>query len=153
VNPVVTAGGLIFTGTRDRKVRALDSATGTVLWEATVDAALEGCQQFTRRQAGNMWSSAQPRGPHARTSNTGHPRLQTGSQAHTSHSLSVRLFSRFARNIYPNWIGAALTAQHGRKRGDVVGALYPRPEVRALRPTGYWEISLFTRNQPGSGPA
>ena len=42
VNPVVTAGGLIFTGTRDRKVRALDSATGTVLWEATVDAALEG---------------------------------------------------------------------------------------------------------------
>jgi quinoprotein glucose dehydrogenase len=42
VNPVVTAGGLIFTGTRDRKVRALDSATGTVLWETTVDAALEG---------------------------------------------------------------------------------------------------------------
>jgi len=42
VNPVVTAGGLIFTGTRDRKVRALDSATGKVLWEATVDAALEG---------------------------------------------------------------------------------------------------------------
>jgi len=42
VNPVVTAGGLIFTGTRDRKVRALDSATGTALWEATVDAALEG---------------------------------------------------------------------------------------------------------------
>jgi len=42
VNPVVTAGGLIFTGTRDRKVRALDSETGRVLWEATVDAALEG---------------------------------------------------------------------------------------------------------------
>ena len=42
VNPVVTAGGLIFTGTRDRKVRALDSDTGKVLWEATVDAALEG---------------------------------------------------------------------------------------------------------------
>lgn len=41
-SPVVTAGGLIFTGTRDRKVRALDSATGKVLWEATVDAALEG---------------------------------------------------------------------------------------------------------------
>ncbi len=40
--PVVTAGGLIFTGTRDRKVRALDSATGKVLWEATLDAALEG---------------------------------------------------------------------------------------------------------------
>jgi quinoprotein glucose dehydrogenase len=42
VGPVVTAGGLIFTGTRDRKVRALDSATGKVLWEAEVDAGLEG---------------------------------------------------------------------------------------------------------------
>jgi quinoprotein glucose dehydrogenase len=42
VGPVVTAGGLIFTGTRDRKVRALDSTTGKVLWEAEVDAALEG---------------------------------------------------------------------------------------------------------------
>jgi len=42
VSPVVTAGGLIFTGTRDRKVRAIDSATGKVLWEAEVDAALEG---------------------------------------------------------------------------------------------------------------
>lgn len=42
VNPVVTAGGLIFTGSRDRKVRALDSATGKVLWEAEVGAALDG---------------------------------------------------------------------------------------------------------------
>lgn len=42
VGPVVTAGGLIFTGTRDRKVRAIDSQTGKVLWEATLDAALEG---------------------------------------------------------------------------------------------------------------
>ena len=42
VGPVVTAGGLIFTGTRDRKVRALDSATGKVLWEVEVGAALEG---------------------------------------------------------------------------------------------------------------
>lgn len=42
VGPVVTAGGLIFTGTRDRKVRALDSATGKVLWESEVGAALEG---------------------------------------------------------------------------------------------------------------
>jgi quinoprotein glucose dehydrogenase len=40
--PVVTAGGLIFTGTRDRKVRALDSATGRVLWEAEVGAGVEG---------------------------------------------------------------------------------------------------------------
>ena len=42
VGPVVTAGGLIFTGTRDKKVRALDVETGKVLWEAEVDAALEG---------------------------------------------------------------------------------------------------------------
>ena len=42
VGPVVTAGGLIFTGTRDRKVRALDAATGVVLWEKELDAALEG---------------------------------------------------------------------------------------------------------------
>jgi len=40
--PVVTAGGLIFTGTRDRKVRAIDSRTGKPLWEATLDAAVEG---------------------------------------------------------------------------------------------------------------
>jgi glucose dehydrogenase len=42
VGPVVTAGGLIFTGTRDRTVRALDAQTGKALWEAHVDAALEG---------------------------------------------------------------------------------------------------------------
>jgi len=42
VGPVVTAGGLIFTGTRDREIRALDVNTGKVLWRAEVDAALEG---------------------------------------------------------------------------------------------------------------
>ncbi len=42
VGPVVTAGGLIFTGTRDRKVRALDVESGKTLWQAEVDAALEG---------------------------------------------------------------------------------------------------------------
>jgi len=42
VGPVATAGGLIFTGTRDRVVRALNSDTGEVLWEAELDAALEG---------------------------------------------------------------------------------------------------------------
>ena len=40
--PVATAGGLIFTGTRDRKARAIDSQTGKVIWETTLDAALEG---------------------------------------------------------------------------------------------------------------
>jgi len=42
VGPVVTAGGLIFTGTRDKKVRAFDVDTGKMLWEREVDAALEG---------------------------------------------------------------------------------------------------------------
>ncbi len=42
VGPVVTAGGLIFTGTRDRKVRALDARNGKVLWEHELEAALEG---------------------------------------------------------------------------------------------------------------
>jgi glucose dehydrogenase len=42
VGPVVTAGGLLFTGTRDRRVRALDVATGKMLWEREVPMALEG---------------------------------------------------------------------------------------------------------------
>jgi quinoprotein glucose dehydrogenase len=42
VGPVMTAGGLIFTGTRDKKVRALDASNGKVLWEHELDAALEG---------------------------------------------------------------------------------------------------------------
>jgi quinoprotein glucose dehydrogenase len=33
---------LIFTGTRDKKVRAFDVASGKVLWEHQLDAALEG---------------------------------------------------------------------------------------------------------------
>jgi quinoprotein glucose dehydrogenase len=42
VAPVVTAGGLIFAGTRDRKLRALDTRDGKVLWEAELTAGLEG---------------------------------------------------------------------------------------------------------------
>ena len=42
VGPVVTAGGLIFTGTRDGKVRALDEDSGEVLWEYDTGVALEG---------------------------------------------------------------------------------------------------------------
>jgi quinoprotein glucose dehydrogenase len=42
VGPVITAGGLLFTGTRDKKVRAFDAETGKPLWEAEVGAALEG---------------------------------------------------------------------------------------------------------------
>jgi quinoprotein glucose dehydrogenase len=42
VGPVVTAGGLIFAGTRDRKLRALDAQSGKVLWETELNAGLEG---------------------------------------------------------------------------------------------------------------
>jgi quinoprotein glucose dehydrogenase len=42
VGPVVTAGGLIFAGTRDRVIRALDIESGKVLWSTTVDAGIEG---------------------------------------------------------------------------------------------------------------
>lgn len=42
VGPVVTAGGLIFAGTRDQKVHALDADNGKVLWERPVDSAVEG---------------------------------------------------------------------------------------------------------------
>lgn len=42
VGPVVTAGGLLFAGTRDRRVRAFDVETGRMLWEQEVEAAVEG---------------------------------------------------------------------------------------------------------------
>ena len=42
VGPVITAGGLIFTGTRDKKIRAFDVDTGKVLWTVEVDAGVEG---------------------------------------------------------------------------------------------------------------
>jgi quinoprotein glucose dehydrogenase len=42
VGPVVTATGLIFTGTRDKKVRAFDLDNGNLLWEHELAAALEG---------------------------------------------------------------------------------------------------------------
>jgi quinoprotein glucose dehydrogenase len=42
IGPVATATGLIFTGARDKKVRALDAATGKVVWETEVPTAMEG---------------------------------------------------------------------------------------------------------------
>jgi len=42
VGPVVTASGLIFTGTRDRKVRAFDIDNGKLLFEQEVPMAIEG---------------------------------------------------------------------------------------------------------------
>ncbi len=42
VGPAVTAGGLLFTGTRDRVIRAFDVDTGRLLWQSEVGAAIEG---------------------------------------------------------------------------------------------------------------
>jgi quinoprotein glucose dehydrogenase len=42
INPMLTAGGLIFLGSRDGTVRALDAVSGKLLWHATVDAGVEG---------------------------------------------------------------------------------------------------------------
>jgi glucose dehydrogenase len=41
-NPVVTAGGLLFIGTRDKMVRAFETQTGELLWEKQLPAAMEG---------------------------------------------------------------------------------------------------------------
>ena len=48
VGPVVTAGGLIFTGTRDRKVRALDAATRS-LKNGSITVAIEPAVAAARR--------------------------------------------------------------------------------------------------------
>jgi quinoprotein glucose dehydrogenase len=40
--PVVTAGGLIFAATNDKKLRAYDQDTGKVVWEFNLPAAAEG---------------------------------------------------------------------------------------------------------------
>ncbi|HEV2493421.1 MAG TPA: PQQ-binding-like beta-propeller repeat protein [Terriglobia bacterium] len=40
--PVVTAGGLVFTATRDHFVRAYDEETGKVLWEKRLETAIQG---------------------------------------------------------------------------------------------------------------
>jgi quinoprotein glucose dehydrogenase len=40
--PVVTAGGLIFTGTSDKMVRAYDEETGKVVWETELSTPVAG---------------------------------------------------------------------------------------------------------------
>ncbi|MCX6612878.1 MAG: PQQ-binding-like beta-propeller repeat protein, partial [Acidobacteria bacterium] len=42
LGPIVTATGIIFTGTRDRKVRAFDIENGKLLFEQEVPTAMEG---------------------------------------------------------------------------------------------------------------
>ncbi|MFN8939255.1 MAG: pyrroloquinoline quinone-dependent dehydrogenase [Acidobacteriota bacterium] len=42
LGPIVTSTGLVFTGTRDKKVRAFDIDNGKLLWEFEVPTAIEG---------------------------------------------------------------------------------------------------------------
>jgi quinoprotein glucose dehydrogenase len=42
VGPVVTATGLIFAGTRDKKIRAIDAETGKELWQFETETGIEG---------------------------------------------------------------------------------------------------------------
>jgi quinoprotein glucose dehydrogenase len=39
---VITAGGLVFTGTRDRRIRAFDLETGKLAFEKQIEMAMEG---------------------------------------------------------------------------------------------------------------
>jgi quinoprotein glucose dehydrogenase len=70
--PVVTAGGLVFIGATvlDRKFRAFDKATGTLLWQADLPAAGLGTpagyqangRQFVVTPAGGPRNAGEPRG-------------------------------------------------------------------------------------------
>src|SRR6185369_11061701 len=40
--PVLTAGGLLFAATNDKKFRAYDADNGRVVWETTLPAGSEG---------------------------------------------------------------------------------------------------------------
>lgn len=63
VGPVITAGGLVFTGTRDGKARAFDVNTGKPVWEAQAGPALEGIPaiyEVDGRQFIVFCASAQP---------------------------------------------------------------------------------------------
>ncbi len=65
---LTTAGGLVFAGSRDRRFRAFDAATGKVLWQSTLNASLSstpvtysiGGEQYVAVVAGNGGPVAWP---------------------------------------------------------------------------------------------
>ncbi|HEY6444378.1 MAG TPA: PQQ-binding-like beta-propeller repeat protein [Candidatus Acidoferrales bacterium] len=65
---LTTAGGLVFAGSRDRRFRAFDSATGKILWQSTLNASLSstpvtysiGGEQYVAVVAGNGGPVAWP---------------------------------------------------------------------------------------------
>jgi quinoprotein glucose dehydrogenase len=62
---VVTAGGLIFIGTPDRKLRAYDQESGRILWETEVIGPINGVPavyEVNRREYIAVCVGAQPGG-------------------------------------------------------------------------------------------
>jgi alcohol dehydrogenase (cytochrome c) len=65
---LVTAGGLVFAGSRDRRFRAFDAQTGKILWQRTLGASLSstpitysvGNEQYVAVVAGNGGPVAWP---------------------------------------------------------------------------------------------
>src|SRR5579862_5381911 len=65
---LTTAGKLVFAGSRDRRFRAFDAATGKILWQSTLNASLSstpvtysiGGQQYVAVVAGNGGPVAWP---------------------------------------------------------------------------------------------
>ena len=63
---VVTAGGLIFIGTPDRKLRAYDQDSGTIVWEKQVIGPINGVPavyEINGRQYIAVCVGARPAGP------------------------------------------------------------------------------------------
>ncbi len=65
---LTTAGGLVFAGSRDRRFRAFDAATGKILWQSTLNASLSSTpvtysvdgEQYVAVVAGNGGPVAWP---------------------------------------------------------------------------------------------
>ncbi|MGH9687888.1 MAG: PQQ-binding-like beta-propeller repeat protein, partial [Candidatus Acidiferrales bacterium] len=65
---LTTGGGLVFAGSRDRRFRAFDAATGKVLWQRTLGASVSSTpvtysvagQQYVAVVAGNGGPVAWP---------------------------------------------------------------------------------------------
>ncbi len=151
VGPVLTAGGLIFTGTRDRKVRALDSATGKVLWEAELPAGLEGMPavyQIDGREYVVFCAAAQA------TTYThdvaGHPALQAPISGRVCRLCVARWCSNQSDTLKHQTLelhaGHCGDQLHRRSQDrslshSVVGSKYPVPGARCCRTTSSFSVT------------
>jgi glucose dehydrogenase len=90
--PVVTAGGLIFTATNDKKFRAWDVDTGKVLWETTLPAAAEGVPAVYEIDGREYIAvcAAQGNGPAVTLPGSGKPADQAFQNAYVVFALPKR---------------------------------------------------------------